>query len=60
MAESVGSDPYLMPSHSAGELRSGKGQELWPYPGSAYSFLFRLAVVSAIFLLAVWIAYLAR
>jgi len=54
------SDPYLVPSPSAGELRPGTAQDLWYYPGGAYRFLFRFSVVFAIFLLAVWIAYLAR
>jgi hypothetical protein len=43
-----------------GEPYSRKAQELWCYPGGVYSFLFRFSFVAAIFLLAVWIAYLAR
>jgi hypothetical protein len=34
-------------------------QELWYYPGSVYSFVFRFFFVAAIFSLAVWLAYLA-
>jgi hypothetical protein len=60
MAESLDSEQYLVRSPSAGGLGSRKAQELWYYPGSAYSFLFRFAVVATTFLLAVWIAYLAR
>ena len=59
MAESLESEPYLVPSPGVGEPRSSKAQELY-YPSNVYSFLFRFAVVAAIFLLAVWIAYLAR
>jgi hypothetical protein len=37
-----------------------QAQDLWPYPDGIYGFLLRFAVVLAIFLLVVWIAYLAR
>jgi hypothetical protein len=60
MAESLESDPYLVTSHGVGEPRSRKAQDLWYYRGSVYSFLFRFSLVTAIFLLAIWIAYLAR
>ena len=52
--------PNLDPFPDAGEPLSRKAEDLWYYPGGVYSFLFRFAVVATIFLLAVWIAYLAR
>ena len=53
--------PNLDPSPRAGdEPLSRKAQDLWYYPGGVYSFLFRFSFVAAIFLLAVWIAYLAH
>ena len=48
------------PSPRAGEPLSRKAQDLWYYPGGVYGFLLRFALVLAIFLLVVWIAYLAR
>jgi len=59
MAEPLDSDPYLMPSHGAGEPLA-KAHVDGAYPGGAYSFLLRFSFVLAIFLLAVWIAYLAH
>jgi hypothetical protein len=53
-------DTSLDPSTRADEPRARKAPELWYYPGGVFSFLLRFAVVLAIFLLAVWIAYLAR
>ena len=52
--------PNLDPSPRAGEPLSRKAQDLWYYPGGVYGFLLRFAVMLAIFLLVVWIAYLAR
>jgi hypothetical protein len=52
--------PNLDPFPDAGEPLSRKAEDLWYYPDGVYNFLFRFAVVATIFLLAVWIAYLAR